>query len=182
MFCNTNAMHYISHIVALNGLIVATLLHHGNCKEYQRATTGADSIIPLLASIWTYTSLLFFLRACLNAHVKKKHYLFTDTAGTTCLLQSQLLQTLAAPAETLPICGAGLGPSHLNLAGLTWNSLPVGLPQTLPLSQGRRPRCELQQLMLGTPPENSLQVTSRYSTRKKEVIMQLFPWCAGCFQ
>lgn len=57
---------------------------------------------------------------------------------------------VGSPAETLPICGAGLGPSHLNLAGLTWNSLPVGLPQPLPLSQAGGLAV---QLMSDTPPE-----------------------------
>lgn len=92
----------------------------------------------------------------------------TLTAQQAC--SSRRSRKVGSPAETLPICGAGLGPSHLNLAGLTWNSLPVGLPQTLPLSQGRRPHCKPQQLMSATPPESWLQLTSKYLSRKKEVI------------
>lgn len=158
-------------------LLLATMLHHGNWKAYQRATTEADSITPLfLASIYLYIStclcVLFFfspLTACLNMHVENT--ISPLTAQRTCCNHSS--RKVGSPAETLPICGACLGPSHLNLAGLTWNSLPVGLPQTLPLSQSRRPYCKLQQLTADTPPESWLQLTSRYLSRKEEVICLL---------
>lgn len=127
-------------------------------------------------SIYISSCLRFFSPEGLLECACRKHYLFADmTAQQACCNHSPC--KVGSPAETLPICGAGLGPRHLNLAGLTWNSLPVGLPQTLPLSQGRRPHCKLQQLMSATPPENGLQLTSRYLSRKKEVISlyQLLP-------
>lgn len=143
------------------------MLHHGNWKEYQRATTGANSIIPppgkhLHIYISTFFFFYFFLlRACLNVHVENTISPLTLTAQRTCCNRSS--RKVGSPAETLPICGAGLGPSHLNLAGLTWNSLPRRTAtDSLPLSQGRRPHCKLQQLMSDTPPENWLQLTSRY--------------------
>lgn len=98
---------------------------------------------------------------------------------TALLVAVTALVKVGSPAETLPICGAGLGPSHLNLAGLTWNSLPVGLPQTLPLSQGRRPRCKLQQLMSATPPQNWLQTHFQVfmvsQRRKQYTFIYFFP-------
>lgn len=78
-------------------LLLATMLHHGNWKAYQRATTGADSITPLfLASIYLYISaclcVLFFFPPPdrLPECACRKHYLSAD--GTTDLLQSQLSQ------------------------------------------------------------------------------------------
>lgn len=104
------------------------VLHHGNWKEYQRATTGADSVIPLLASKYIYTSVLakgffsFFppegLLKC--ACACRKHYLFADTDDTTVLLQSLLLQKVGKPRRITSHlrCGAQSKPLELGRAYL----------------------------------------------------------------
>lgn len=116
-----------------NLLVLARLLHHGNWKEHQRATTGANSsnppsgkhlhiyMRPCQTFFFPSLSLSGLERAC----ACRKHYLLADTDSRSSRRGWQRLQ------KHFPFCGAGLGPSHLNLAGLTWNSLPVGLPQTL---------------------------------------------------
>lgn len=139
-------------------------------------------VIPLLASIYIYTCVLaklFFFssssgleRAC----ACRKHYLLADTDSRSSRRGWQPLQ------KHFPFCGAGLGPSHLNLAGLTWNSLPVGLPQQHPpphpLTPTRQPRqtCVRPGLPVNSsswcqpllPLQNWLQPTLRYLQRKKE--------------
>lgn len=143
--------------------------HHWS-RLYNPPSWQASTYIHL------YLPMCFFLlTACLNVHVENTISLLTLTARQTCCNRSS--HKVGSTAETLPICGAWLGPSHLNLAGLTWNSLPVGLPQTLPLSQGRRPHSKLQQLISDTPPEHWLQLTFRYLSRKREMMCFFMNFC-----
>lgn len=103
-----------------------------------RSIKGPPLEPTLQPSLWQvseyihlYVPYFLFLRACLSVHVVENTIsLLILRAQQACCNHSSL--KVGSPAETLPFCGAGLGPSHLNLAGLTWNSLPVGLPQTCP--------------------------------------------------
>lgn len=131
-----------------DNLLLATVLHHGNWKE-NRSVTSYNLPLP--------------------------YFFFFFPSSPTPTVRRCRPAEVGSPAETLPTCGAeGLRPSHLNLAGLTWNSLPVGLPQTLALSQAGGPRCQPQQLMSDTPPVNSLQPTA-HRGRRKRFFNQLLP-------
>lgn len=114
--------------------LLATVLHHGSWKEHQRATTGARSVIPSWqASTYIHASLptFFFLFSWWSAeHARREPYLVADTDVHAVLGAVTAPERLERLAETLPVCGAELSQSHLNLAGRTWNSLPRGLPHT----------------------------------------------------
>lgn len=124
-----------------NLLKLAPMLHHGKWKNYQSAPT---TIICAAGKAYT---LYVFCRFP------------SGGPAPTCLqkiLLSPLLKARQRSAEVgsaaaiLPTCGVQLCPSHLNLA----RAYLEGPPQTHATSQGGRPRCEPQQLMSDTPPED----------------------------